>query len=844
MYESVGYNSNNEWVDLSSQSSYSKWFQYKYSLKIDFTLTNITLRFLSNENPVFIVKYGEETTLQYIYNDAVATSKKYAIPQVEYNISVVDLSSLHDYEEYTPKLGQKIPIFDPEMNFYNFKGFITSINYPLEQKYNTQITIATYNTKFEDVFQKLTATMSNVSYNSNQIYKAADSFEANGAIKTDVFNKSLKENLEKIELGTDNSISMDKVTGITLKDNDTNAGVKLIGNGIFLTQDITQGDNTEWKTGITGEGINASALTAGSIDTKQITIWNSSERQARFIWNEQGLFAYGDYFGEFTSTSTNYQDLINYNKYVKFNQDGLEFNDNGQSALSLGWLGLKVKAQQEALELNATEGLVLKQWNQNHTSFTTRLELGKLNNSDLYGLRLKDPEGKTTVQNSSDGNLWLHQHFRLGGIINNNNEVENATAGIYGLTSVTTGQEQIEVPPKMQMGLRRGIDGNLIWDSTPIRFWAGPQDKNSYITNIHITNNEIENTSGSTNFNSLSTGDPSLAKFKVSANGDIIASGIDVGGWIGQGDKLRSFDNEAILRSNIYYKNSDITEQNPVIAIGCPNKNADSEGKNYNLRIYQDGTINITKGTINIGNNFIVDSTGHVQVKSIDINATQITGLSDIINNNVGNIGGYTNDNSSNNKGLKFDKTNYHVALLSPNSLNDVVFFAGTVSSNGIDNQFYVKANGSVTAKKITILSDSSQTSNKLISVFNANNEEKFYVTNNGEMKAESGTIGGWNINADSLSIGSGSNYAALFPKSDSTSTSPVFYVGSANAASSVGGSGIKFRVSSDGSVFFKGNIYGWYGGKFYRGLDKAIVKLTDGVSVHFVQGLAISIDD
>ena len=862
-YESVGYNSRGEWVDLSEQESYSTDIQYKYSFRINFKLTNNTIRFLTKNNPRFILDYGKETTLQYIYNDSIATSKKYSTPQVEYSISVVDLSSLNGYEDYKPEIGQKVPIFDEEMHFHNFEGFITSINYPLEEKYNTELTIATYNTKFEEVFQKLTATMSDINYNSNEIYKAANAFETNGAIRTDVFKKSLQDNFEAVNLGVNNEITIDETEGITLKDSDNNYGVKLIGRGIFLTKDITQGTSTEWRTGITGEGINTNVLTAGSLDTKQITIWNSSEQQARFVWNEQGLFAYGDKFGTSTSTETSYQELIDYSKYVKYNQNGLEFNDNGKSALSLGWNGLRIQTQNNALQLDADKGLILYQGEENKK---IRLELGVLDNGTLYGLRLSSTSGVPTFQSDSDGNLWLHQHIRLGGSINTSNKVQNPTAGIYGL--------QNSVPTEMQMGIRRDSSGNVIWDSTAIRFWAGPQTKNSYTTNIHISAQELKNVSGSRYFNELiDNNSPSLAKFKVSANGDIIASGIDVGGWIGEGDKLRSFNNEAILRSNGY----DSTDNNyPLIAIGKPANNADTNyGSNYNFRVYENGSISILKqgsgyytgiqsatasnsivfytGTTSDPSSaeFRVLADGSVTATKLTINQSAVSGLTDKLsdlsskindeNNYITNIaagavdlskiGGFTNTTTGTNQGLTQSAgSNYYVGMRVPTNNNNIVFYAGTSINNA---NFRVNADGTLNA------------TNAIIS---------------GTITATAGTIGGFEIGTNLIS-GSKETYddskKGVFLGSSGIGLGPNFNVSNSGVVTIKSGSinigsNNAFVVNTNGdvtanSIHFTGTISALLGSTTYKGVTSNTITIT-GVNgwqnVQIVKGLIVGIQN
>lgn len=684
LFDYAAYTSKGIRVPLNERTSYSTDLYYDYFTKITLKHTNKVNSIISKR---YKVKYSEETTLDFLYNDAVAMSKEYASPKVTYAISVLDLSKLNGYENYIPKLGQKVPIWDIEMGLNGYEGFITSISKELESPENTQLEIATYETRFEDIFQKLTATMTDIRYNENSIYTAANSFNTDGTIKTQIFQKALEDNSLRVSLGVNNEVTISESTGITLKDKDNNTGIKLIGNGIFLTNDITS-DPVTWRTGITGDGINADAIIGGSIDTKKVTIWSGDEDQYRFLWNDQGLFAFGDKFGneEGLSVST-YKDLIDYSKYVKFNQNGLDFNDNGKSALSLGWNGLLIQTQNGALTLDADDGLKIKQ------DTTTRLELGKLDNGHLYGLRLISTTNQITFQNDSNGDLWLHRHFRLGGEINTTtNVVENPNAGIYGLED--------NVPVEMQMGIRRDSTGELIWDSTPIRFWAGIQSKTTYMNQLHINGSDISNAYidgdnkkskvGNT-FANLSDGeDPTLARFKVSANGDIIASGIDVGGWIGEGERLHSSDNHAILRSNNY---TGIIEY-PIIAVGKPNSDPHTTtGDNYNFKLYKSGNINIGNG------NFEVASDGTVTIKrgSINIGGFKTSdfnvnnGYTGEITNPSGTLGGMNLSGS----GMSFSSGNYTTGIYAIANSDSAAIKIGKTD----DPAFKVDGMGNVTIK-------------------------------------------------------------------------------------------------------------------------------------------------
>ena len=788
---------NGQRVNLKDQTSYNENITYDYITKITLKNSNKVNSF---GNGPYIIKYSNETTLQFLYNDALATSDKYSTPQITYSISMLDISSLKGYENYKPVLGQKVPIYDIEMRLNGYEGIITSISRELERPENTQIELATYQTKFEDIFQKLTVTMTDIRYNQSDILNAASSFSIeNGTIKADVFRKSLEDNDYLITLGVNNDITIERESGITLIDKDNNRAVKIIGNGIFLTDNYTT--NPQGKTGITGEGINASALTVGNIDTKNISIWNASEGQVRFIWNEEGLFAYGEK-GMAGDSSNKIQDFIDYNKFVKFSYNGLEFQDTEgdivRSALSLGWDGLKISAQNNSLELNATQGLIIKDWSVN-ASGITRLELGKLDKGTIYGLRLRDNQGEPSFQSDSDGNLWLSKYIKVGGQYNTETGQYDSkpNAGIVGANSVSS---------EYQMGIVRNSSGIPVWSTKKIRFWAGPQTKDNYLTFLNINYKDFSGDSFSKReWDNLVDNTPATARFKVDEEGNIVASGIDVGGWIGQGPFLASKGYEAILRSDGYEYIDSENKGYPVLAIGIPpkeneNDSDDISGLNHNFRVYKDGSINIGNGQ------FIVESTGHVIARDIEIGNSGDEPSSDF---NV--IDGFIGGLHIHNYGLEVtkeenDKT-YRTGVYSQNppnpnlsSLGNLVFLAGEDGNPS----FYVTDEGSVVANDITITG----TSGEWII-----NSSKFQVDSNGQIGA------GTQLNT--------------FPDSNSIDTIDNLY---------------SFSVDTNGTIRFRGDIKAWDGLKWREGLNSGQISFytTDNktVSVEVCQGLIVDIRD
>lgn len=787
-------------VDLKNQTSYNENITYDYITKITLKNSNKVNSF---GNGPYIIKYSNETTLQFLYNDALATSDKYSTPQITYSISMLDISGLKGYENYKPILGQKVPIYDIEMRLNGYEGIITSISKELEKPENTQIELATYQTKFEDIFQKLTVTMTDIRYNQSDILNAASSFSIeNGTIKADVFRKSLEDNDYLITLGVNNDITIERESGITLIDKDNNRAVKIIGNGIFLTDNYTT--NPQWRTGITGEGINASALTVGNIDTKNISIWNASEGQVRFIWNEEGLFAYGEK-GIAGDSSNKIQDFIDYNKFVKFSYNGLEFQDTEEnivrSALSLGWDGLKISAQQGSLELNAAQGLIIKDFNNNNNNnnIITRLELGKLDDGTIYGLRLRDNYGDPSFQSDSEGNLWLSKYIKVGGQYNAETGQYDSkpNAGIVGLQNNSDEKQY-------QMGLIRDSHGTPYWSNKIIRFWAGPQTKEEYLGQLNLTS-ETLNIPELNSFNDEETY-PAFARFKVDEKGNIIASGIDVGGWIGQGTILASKSYEAILRSDGYEYIDSENKGYPVLAIGIPFKENENDpddisGLNHNFRVYKDGSINIGNGQ------FIVQANGHVEAKDIIIGNSGDEPTSDF-NVNDGLIGG-----------LSINP--YGLGVILKNSNNEITYRSGIYSNSK------------------SVLALSSKEDNYVF-LAGPEGDPSFYVTDKGSVVANditiTGSSGNWIINSSKFQVDSNGQIGAgtqlnTFPDIDSIDTSDNLY---------------SFSVDSNGTIRFRGDIKAWDGIKWREGLNSGQISFYTTnqrtVSVEVCQGLIVDI--
>lgn len=291
-------------------------------IKLQYT-TNVPLMSFDQESAFssYILDCNYDVTSKYYYNDALDTMKESSIPQVTYTISVANLAQLEhpvkDYSNFKPVAGTRIPIYDEELRFYGLVGFINSVSFNLLEPQNTEITISNFKDKFEDLFQKITAATIQLQNKGDYYDYATTITDATGNINKNLLEDTLMQNKVELKLSEFNDVVWDE-TGITVTNKEKNENgvygkMRITSNGIFIADSYDEYGNYKWETAITPSYINASKMTVGKLDTRQIQIWNSS--QPRFLWNENGIYAYGE--------NTNKQ--TDFNTYVLYNQNGLQF---------------------------------------------------------------------------------------------------------------------------------------------------------------------------------------------------------------------------------------------------------------------------------------------------------------------------------------------------------------------------------------------------------------------------------------------------------------------------------------------------------------------------------------
>lgn len=358
---------------------------------------------LSSYNRVI---FETNNTVRFFYADAKDILDRSSKPKVTYDVKFIDISGLEGMESFQPKTGQKVLIKDPELFSEAVYGFISEIDYDLEIEENNEIQISNYTTKFEDLFQRIVATSETLSARADSYEKAAALVAPTGFINGDILQQSFLNNYITFTAGLNNEVFWGR-EGLTLTDSSgiqaVPPQVKIVGNGIFLSNSLGPTGRREWRTGITGSGINAAMLTTGAIDTKSISIWGSNE--PRFLWNEDGITAY--------AINPSNGDTI-FNTFVRYNHEGLKFQRefwDGETQiltteLSLTWEGLRIGAQRDSVIITSEKGFQVIDNNQ-----LERVQIGRLFNDGVetndFGVRIKNIDGITVFETDSNGDLTI-----------------------------------------------------------------------------------------------------------------------------------------------------------------------------------------------------------------------------------------------------------------------------------------------------------------------------------------------------------------------------------------------------------------------------------------------------
>lgn len=537
------------------------------------------------------LSYQSDRSSSQLYYDALDVAENSAYPIVSYDVQFSYLQKILN-KRIVPKIkapsifdiklndqieldiGMVVRINDYQLQLKGTKGIVNSITIMLDSPQQSSFTVQNYKTRFEDLFGRMVASSEQIKSRGSAYERAASAILPNLQIDGNILQNTINNNHLVISSGytsgvqfTDQGILVQNQAAYT---NGVRGRVLIKGGGIFLSQIVDADGNYIYSTGITPSGINASAINSGRLNTEKIFIYSGD--QVRFAWKADGLFAYDQQ----ESGETNYQ------KFVRLNEDGLLYSQNGARIVDLGWNGLYIGAQDGSLQISGSSGLTIyngpKQTEDDNP--TKRLTLGRVREGgiDYYGLRLYDNQENETLITNDQGYLWLKKQLLVGS--------DNSRVGLSG-------------------------DGVGTPDSSPIRIWAGDQNKENapfYVrqdgtlrASKAIITGQIYATSGT-------------------FTGKIISSQGEIGGWTINEDSISS--GNMILSSKPGKTQQRINVNNKFIVT--------NDGKLVAKQVDIAGTITATGGKI-----------GNLTITEINDIAGDTSIVTVIVESSKGGIGKY-----------------------------------------------------------------------------------------------------------------------------------------------------------------------------------------------------------
>lgn len=373
------------------------------------------------------------------YLDALSVSRISSKPKVTYNIGVVDIAAAYEYEEdralLESNLGDRTYIEDVEFFGYQKdnsgkpyweKVVVVEKTYNITDPSQNKIQVKNYTTQFDDLFQRVAATSQTLQFNEGSYGRASQLMNENGTLKSEVLKESIANSDFIIANAINEDVKMDK-TGITITSTMNRANiVKLVSSGILVSSD---GGN-HYATAITGDGINADLLLAGTINTDKLLI--GGRTNPNFMWNKLGISSF--------KTDGN---KIDYSSFVRMDQYGIygiknysknnrapenmsindsfeplslkDITENSNAVFGLTWEGFFLNAAngQGKVTIGTGQDFRMSEYSDDQSRWIDRVVIGRLNSEDRYGFQLKNSSDQVVMETDDTGELYLKRKLRI-----------------------------------------------------------------------------------------------------------------------------------------------------------------------------------------------------------------------------------------------------------------------------------------------------------------------------------------------------------------------------------------------------------------------------------------------
>lgn len=331
-----------------------KWLYTEYGIAGQFTSEYKQIqkwkkeqaKYLKDINKIsqaFYIKYepylkeGTWSDSDYLSNNAyyfgaIEVAKRSSIPNITYSFDVIDIEVLDNQGDYKFDLGDTTFVEDPEIFGINKdtglpkrqKVLIATVTDVLDNPTQNNIEVKNFTTRFEDIFEQISATVQSLNFNEN-IYKRASNFTAASGVTKDVMQKSLSENQLTIVETDEQAIVIDN-NGQSGSDLDNHSNkYKMNGQGMYFSKDGGQ----SWEIGVSPNGINADYINVGTLDSQKVQIVDG--KNIYFLWDKVGITAYRDPVLE------KGLDIEPFSNFSRFNKFGLSLVENNKIRLRTGY---------------------------------------------------------------------------------------------------------------------------------------------------------------------------------------------------------------------------------------------------------------------------------------------------------------------------------------------------------------------------------------------------------------------------------------------------------------------------------------------------------------------------
>jgi hypothetical protein len=387
------------------------------SIKAKEDSRNTLLEYKKELNALFFKKYsrfiqeGTWISEEYVdddkyYADSQSVLYNSCYPQVGYQINVIALAGLPGYEYFVYGLGDKTCVIDEEFFGPNYQEevVITEISENLDDPSKNTIKVQNFKNQFQDLFQKITATVQQTQYNVGSYEKGAALVEANLAKQNEFITNAINGAQTYLNHGQTVVTGPD---GITITDDaDKQNQLRLVGGAILFSTIDNNTQEQTWMTGVTKDGISANLITAGRLDAGAVQIMSGNE--PTFRWDAYGLSAYDALWtrtGDVSAISG-----VNTKKFVRFDKHGIYGINNVASIDGANWHPDNINQIDEKATFALTwEGLKVT----GNDNTVARIGKQTIENGDEKMdciIRINDGQKDTFIVDD-DGNVKIEGHI-------------------------------------------------------------------------------------------------------------------------------------------------------------------------------------------------------------------------------------------------------------------------------------------------------------------------------------------------------------------------------------------------------------------------------------------------